>query len=79
MDIPWALFRTGALVLFVALTLILVAGAARIPHMWVLSCLVLLTRIAQLVLHEVRRDRTLQERYASMLPPPGYASGRSEL
>jgi hypothetical protein len=31
--------------------------------MWVLSCLVLLTLIALLALHEIRRDRSLQERY----------------
>jgi hypothetical protein len=42
-------------VLFVVLTTILVAGAALVPHMWVLSCLVLLTLIALLALHEVRR------------------------
>jgi hypothetical protein len=46
-------------ILFVVLTVILVAGAALIPHMWVLSCLVMLTFIALLVLHEVRRDRSL--------------------
>jgi hypothetical protein len=31
--------------------------------MWVLSCLVLLTLIALLGLHEIRRDRGLRERY----------------
>ena len=46
--------------LFVLLTAILVAGAALIPHMWVLSCLVLLTLIALLALHEIRRDRSLR-------------------
>jgi hypothetical protein len=46
-------------ILFVILTLILVAGAALIPHMWVLSGLVMLTFIALLVLHEVRRDRNV--------------------
>jgi MFS family permease len=49
--------------LLVLLTVVLVVGAALIPHMWVLSCLVLLTLIALLVLHEVRRDRGLQVRY----------------
>ena len=49
--------------LFILLTVVLVVGAALIPHMWVLSCLVMLTFIALLVLHEVRRDRSLQERY----------------
>jgi hypothetical protein len=49
--------------LLVLLTVVLVAGAALIPHMWVLSCLVLLTLIALLVLHEVRRDRGLQGQY----------------
>jgi hypothetical protein len=48
-------------ILFVVLTAILVAGAALVPHMWVLSCLVMLTFIALLVLHEVRRDRTIAE------------------
>jgi hypothetical protein len=56
-------------ILFVVLTVILVAGAALVPHMWVLSCLVLLTFIALLVLHEVRRDRTLQRQYARAYPP----------
>lgn len=55
-------------ILFVVLTVILVAGAALVPHMWVLSCLVLLTFIALLVLHELRRDRTLQRAYASTRP-----------
>jgi hypothetical protein len=50
-------------VLFVVLTVILVAGAALVPHMWVLSSLVLLTFIALLVLHEVRRDRGLRNVY----------------
>jgi hypothetical protein len=50
-------------ILFLLLTFILVAGAALIPHMWVLSCLVLLTLIALLVLHDVRRDRNVQVRY----------------
>ena len=49
--------------LFILLTVILVAGAALIPHMWVLSCLVLLTLIALLALHEIRRDRSLRQRY----------------
>jgi hypothetical protein len=49
--------------LFILLTVILVAGAALIPHMWVLSCLVLLTLIALLALHEIRRDRSLLEQY----------------
>ncbi len=50
-------------ILFVLLTVVLVVGAALIPHMWVLSCLVLLTLIALLALHEIRRDRSLRERY----------------
>ena len=50
-------------ILFILLTVILVAGSALIPHMWVLSCLVLLTLIALLALHEIRRDRSLRERY----------------
>jgi hypothetical protein len=41
----------------------LVAGAALIPHMWVLSCLVLLTLIALLALHDVRRNRNLRQQY----------------
>jgi hypothetical protein len=49
-------------ILFLVLIFILVAGAALIPHMWVLSGLVLLTLIALLVLHEVRRDRNLRMR-----------------
>ncbi len=49
--------------LFILLSVILVAGAALIPHMWVLSCLVLLTLIALLALHEIRRDRGLRQRY----------------
>jgi hypothetical protein len=40
-----------------------VAGAALIPHMWVLSCLVLLTLIALLALHEIRRDRSLRQQF----------------
>ena len=50
-------------ILFIVLTVVLVIGAALIPHMWVLSCLVLLTLIALLALHEVRRDRSLREQY----------------
>ena len=57
-------------ILFVLLTAILVAGAALIPHMWVLSCLVLLTLIALLALHEVRRDRSLQQHYRSVIARP---------
>ena len=49
--------------LLILLTVVLVAGAALIPHMWVLSCLVLLTLITLLVLHEVRRDRSLRDQY----------------
>lgn len=49
-------------ILFVVLTAILVAGAALVPHMWVLSGLVMLTLIALLALHDVRRDRTFVER-----------------
>jgi hypothetical protein len=49
--------------LFILLTVILVTGAALIPHMWVLSCLVLLTLIALLALHEIRRDRSLRQQY----------------
>lgn len=45
-------------ILVVVLTLILVLGAAFIPHMWVLSCLVLLALISLFVLHDVRRDRS---------------------
>ena len=47
--------------LFVVLTAFLVIGAALVPHMWVLSCLVMLTFIELLVMHEVRRDRTYVE------------------
>ena len=50
-------------ILFVILTVVLVLGAALIPHMWVVSCLVLLTFIALLTLHEIRRDRNLQEQF----------------
>jgi hypothetical protein len=50
-------------ILVVVLVLILVAGAALIPHMWVLSGLVLLTLIALLVLHDIRRDRSLEQWY----------------
>ncbi len=50
-------------ILFIFLTAVLVVGAALIPHMWVLSCLVLLTLIALLALHEIRRDRGLRDRY----------------
>jgi hypothetical protein len=57
-------------ILFVLLTAILVAGAALIPHMWVLSCLVLLTLIALLALHEARRDRSLQQHYRSVIARP---------
>jgi hypothetical protein len=57
-------------ILFVVLTTILVAGAALIPHMWVLSCLVLLTLIALLTLHEVRRDRSLEKHYRSVMARP---------
>jgi hypothetical protein len=56
-------------ILFVILTALLVVGAALIPHMWVLSCLVLLTFIALLALHEVRRDRTLQQHFGRSLRP----------
>ena len=61
-------------ILFVLLTVVLVVGAALIPHMWVLSCLVLLTLIALLALHEIRRDRGLQERYGSAVrsSEPGF-------
>ena len=58
-------------ILFVLLTVVLVVGAALIPHMWVLSCLVLLTLIALLALHEVRRDRSLQERYGGAIRSSG--------
>lgn len=50
-------------ILFILLIAIMVAGAALIPHMWVLSCLVLLTLIALLALHEIRRDRSLPQRH----------------
>lgn len=49
--------------IFVVLVVILVAGAALVPHMWVLSGMVLLTLIVLLALHEVRRDRSVQLRY----------------
>jgi MFS family permease len=49
-------------IIFIVLAVVLVAGAALVPHMWVLSGLVLLTLIALLVLHDVRRDRGLVER-----------------
>jgi hypothetical protein len=52
-------------ILLIVLTVILIAGAALIPHMWVLSGLVLLTLIALLILHEMRRDRSLRTRYGS--------------
>lgn len=52
-------------IIFIVLTVVLVAGAALVPHMWVLSGLVLLTLIVLLVLHEVRRDRSLFERRRS--------------
>ena len=55
-------------IVFILLTAVLVVGAALIPHMWVLSCLVLLTFIALLALHEVRRDRNLRQRYGRVLP-----------
>lgn len=57
-------------IIFAVLTLILVAGAALIPHMWVLSGLVMLTMIALLVLHEVRRDRSLAQNYGTMRVHP---------
>jgi hypothetical protein len=50
-------------IVFIVLTTVLVVGAALIPHMWVLSCLVLLTLIALLALHDVRRDRNLRQQY----------------
>ena len=56
-------------ILFVLLTAILVVGAALIPHMWVISCLVLLALIAPLALHEVRRDRSLQEQFGRSILP----------
>jgi hypothetical protein len=61
--------------LFILLTVILVAGSALIPHMWVLSCLVLLTLIALLALHEIRRDRNIRRtvrKYAEEMREPGY-------
>jgi hypothetical protein len=58
-------------ILFVLLTAVLVVGAALIPHMWVLSCLVLLTLIALLALHEVRRDRGLREQYGRAIRSTG--------
>jgi hypothetical protein len=57
--------------LFLILTVILVAGAALIPHMWVLSCLVLLTLIFLMILHELHRDRNIQMRYGSAMGSPG--------
>ncbi len=56
-------------ILFVVLTAVLVVGAALIPHMWVLSCLVLLAFIALLALHEVRRDCSLQEHFGRAIRP----------
>ena len=56
--------------LFILLTAILVAGAALIPHMWVLSGLVLLTLIALLALHEIRRDRNVREPYQRVVARP---------
>ena len=56
--------------LFLLLTAILMAGAALIPHMWVLSCLVLLTLIALLALHEIRRDRNVREHYQRVTARP---------
>jgi drug/metabolite transporter (DMT)-like permease len=47
-------------ILFIVLVLVLVLGATFIPHMWVLSGLVLLTLIALIALHELRRDRSLE-------------------
>jgi hypothetical protein len=38
--------------------------------MWVLSCLVLLTLIALLALHDIRRDRNLRQRYGSARDAP---------
>jgi MFS family permease len=58
-------------VLVVVLVLVLVVGAALVPHMWVLSCLVLLTLIALLALHDVRRDRGLRARYGRAARGPG--------
>lgn len=45
-------------ILVIVLVLILVAGAALIPHMWVVSGLVLLTLIVLLALHDLHRDRS---------------------
>ena len=56
--------------LFLLLTAILVAGAALIPHMWVISCLVQLTLIALLALHEIRRDRSVREHYQRVFARP---------
>jgi len=55
---------------FILLTAVLVVAAALVPHMWVLSCLVLLTLIALLTLHEVRRDRSLEKHYRSVMARP---------
>lgn len=55
-------------IVFVLLTTVLVVGSALIPHMWVLSCLVLLTLIALLALHDVRRDRNLRQQYRRGAP-----------
>jgi hypothetical protein len=55
-------------IVFVLLTVVLVAGAALIPHMWVLSCLVLLAFIVLLTLHDVRRDRNLRLQYGRVVP-----------
>jgi hypothetical protein len=54
-------------IVFVLLTVVLVAGAAPIPHVWVLSCLVLLTFIVLLALHHVRRDRNLRQQYGGVV------------
>jgi hypothetical protein len=53
-------------IVFVLLTTVLVVGSALIPHMWVLSCLVL-TLVALLALHEVRRDRNLRQQYGRVI------------
>jgi hypothetical protein len=55
-------------IVFVLLTAVLVVGSALVPHMWVLSCLVLLTLIALLALHDVRRDRNLLQQYRRGAP-----------
>jgi hypothetical protein len=47
-------------IVFVLLTAVLIAGAALIPHMWVLSCFVLLMLIAPLALHEVRSNENIR-------------------